>query len=51
MTADYASLTGGNCTSCGVSEDKSAYWTPVPYFQDNSTGEYEAVDNVGGMLA
>lgn len=31
--------------------DKSAYWTPIPYFKDASTGEYEAVGNVGGMLA
>lgn len=49
--ADYDTLTAGNCTSCAVTADKSAYWTPFPYFKDNETGEYEAVNNVGGMLA
>ncbi|KAJ4389228.1 hypothetical protein N0V93_006692 [Gnomoniopsis smithogilvyi] len=49
--ADYDTLTAGNCTSCAVTADKSAYWTPFPYFRDNETGEYEAVNNVGGMLA
>lgn len=49
--ADYDTLTAGNCTSCAVTADKSAYWTPIPYFRDNETGEYEAVNNVGGMLA
>lgn len=49
--ADYDTLTASNCTSCAVTADKSAYWTPFPYFKDNETGEYEAVDNVGGMLA
>lgn len=50
-TASYESLTESNCTSCAVTQDKSAYWTPIPYFQDNSTGKYEAVSNTGGMLA
>ena len=50
-TADYTSLVESNCTSCAATQDKSAYWTPIPYFKDDSTGEYEAVANVGGMLA
>lgn len=50
-SADYESLSGSNCTSCIATQDKSAYWTPIPYFKDESTGEYEAVANVGGMLA
>lgn len=50
-SADYESLSGSNCTSCIATQDKSAYWTPIPYFKDESTGEYEAVGNVGGMLA
>jgi hypothetical protein len=29
----------------------SAYWTPSLYFQDEDTGEYELVEQVGGMLA
>ncbi|KUI61089.1 hypothetical protein VP1G_08259 [Cytospora mali] len=50
-TASYDSLVDSNCTSCAVTEDKSAYWTPIPYFVNNATGEMEAVSNVGGMLA
>lgn len=41
----------GNCTSCEVSQDKSAYWTPSLYFIDAATGEYKLVEQVGGMLA
>lgn len=47
---DYDTLVSANCTSCAVTADKSVYWTPVPYFQDNTTGEWEAVSNTGGML-
>lgn len=39
-----------SCTSCGVIEDHSAYWTPGLYFQyDNGTTVM--VDQIGGMLA
>jgi hypothetical protein len=41
----------GECTSCTVAQDKSAYWTPALYFQDAATGEFELVPQVGGMLA
>ena len=41
----------GECTSCQVSQDHSAYWTPALYFQHAATGEYELVEQVGGMLA
>lgn len=52
VSADHASLTAdGTTSSCAAPMDKSAYWTPIPYFKDASTGEYEAVGNVGGMLA
>lgn len=44
-------LLAGECTSCQVSEDKSAYWTPALYFQHASTGNFELVQQVGGMLA
>ncbi len=43
-------LIGSNCTSCAVTQDKSAYWTPALYFVD-SNGTAELVENVGGMLA
>ncbi|EME81858.1 uncharacterized protein MYCFIDRAFT_87072 [Pseudocercospora fijiensis CIRAD86] len=39
-----------NCTSCEVTQDKSAYWTPPIYFQ-HENGTVEMVPNVGGMLA
>lgn len=50
-TADYETLVASESTSCAVTADKSAYWTPNVYFQDDTTGKWEAVDNVGGMLA
>ncbi|KAL4994590.1 hypothetical protein BDV10DRAFT_149365 [Aspergillus recurvatus] len=50
LTADMASLLEGDCTSCGVKQDKSAYWAPALYFIDSSTGDSELVDEVGGML-
>lgn len=50
MTADYDSLTSSPCTSCGVTEDKSAYWTPPLYFQFEN-GTTVMVPDVGGMLA
>lgn len=51
LLSDTASLLGGDCTSCRVTQDKSAYWTPAMYFKDASTGELEAVEQIGGMLA
>ncbi|RAL62935.1 hypothetical protein DID88_004776 [Monilinia fructigena] len=44
-------LLAGNCTSCSVSQDKSAYWTPSIYFKHAATGKFELVEQVGGMLA
>ncbi|KAI1258422.1 hypothetical protein F5Y18DRAFT_421401 [Xylariaceae sp. FL1019] len=51
MSATYDDLVDGNCTSCAVTQDKSAYWTPGLYFLDSATNEYTAVPQVGGMLA
>ncbi|KAK2030075.1 hypothetical protein LX32DRAFT_338649 [Colletotrichum zoysiae] len=50
-TATYGDLVAGDCTSCRVTQDKSAYWHPALYFQDSTTQEFELVDQVGGMLA
>ncbi|OHF01798.1 hypothetical protein CORC01_02989 [Colletotrichum orchidophilum] len=50
-TSDFGDLVAGDCTSCRVKQDKSAYWHPALYFQDSTTGEFELVDQVGGMLA
>ncbi|TAQ91244.1 hypothetical protein B7494_g434 [Chlorociboria aeruginascens] len=49
-TSTWSDLRAGDCTSCQVSEDKSAYWTPALYFQSTS-GEFTLVQQVGGMLA
>ncbi|KAI2470832.1 hypothetical protein F4781DRAFT_159338 [Annulohypoxylon bovei var. microspora] len=51
LAATFDDLMGANCTSCAVTQDKSAYWTPALYFQDSSTQEFELVNQVGGMLA
>jgi hypothetical protein len=51
MTTSYQDLRDGDCTSCRVTQDKSAYWHPSMYFQDTDTGEFELVEQVGGMLA
>jgi hypothetical protein len=50
-TSTYDDLVAGNCTSCQVSQDLSAYWTPALYFQDADTGEFTLVEQEGGMLA
>jgi hypothetical protein len=50
-TATTQDLLNGDCTSCRVTQDKSSYWHPAAYFQDAETGEFEVVEQVGGMLA
>lgn len=50
MTVDEASLQESSCTSCAVTQDKSAYWAPALYFMDKN-GDTEIVEQVGGMLA
>ncbi|PNY28907.1 Uncharacterized protein TCAP_01175 [Tolypocladium capitatum] len=49
--ADTPNLLAGDCTSCRVTQDKSAYWHPALYFQNTDTGKFEVVQQVGGMLA
>ena len=39
-----------SCTSCEVTQDHSAYWTPTMHFMYNN-GTTVMVPNVGGMLA
>jgi len=51
LGAKYSDLMAGECTSCRVTQDRSTYWTPGVYFQDATTGEFELVPQVGGMLA
>ncbi|KAJ6789037.1 hypothetical protein PWT90_10987 [Aphanocladium album] len=50
-TSTGADLKAGSCTSCRVTQDKSAYWSPSLYFQDSDTGKFELVPQVGGMLS
>ncbi|KAE9364689.1 hypothetical protein N431DRAFT_355117 [Stipitochalara longipes BDJ] len=50
IDSSYNDLISGSCTSCQVTQDKSAYWTPALYFVDGG-GQYHLVDQVGGMLA
>lgn len=54
MTTTYEDLVNTTehtrCTSCGVYEDNSAYWTPALYFQ-HANGTVEIVQQIGGMLA
>lgn len=50
MSVDEASLKDSECTSCAVTQDKSAYWTPALYFM-HENGDTELVQQVGGMLA
>lgn len=46
MSSDYQSLQQSNCTSCEIGADKSAYWTPILYYQ-HSNGSLEEVHNEG----
>lgn len=49
-TATYDDLVAGDCTSCEVVQDKSAYWIPALYFK-KANGEFQIVQQVGGILA
>ena len=44
-------LMKSSCTSCAVTQDHSAYWTPALYFIHADTGKAELVWEEGGMLA
>lgn len=46
LSSDYQSLQQSNCTSCEIGADKSAYWTPILYYQ-HSNGSLEEVHNEG----
>ncbi|KAJ5919656.1 hypothetical protein N7454_009491 [Penicillium verhagenii] len=50
MSSDMDSLRESNCTSCGVLQDMSAYWTPPLYFM-HANGSAQVVPEVGGMLS
>ena len=42
-TATAADLIKSNCTSCGVQQDKSAYWSPALYFLNSDDNTFEVV--------
>lgn len=42
-------LRQSDCTSCAVTQDKSAYWAPALYFV-HANGSAELVEQDGGML-
>lgn len=50
MDATPEDMMGSNCTSCEVTQDMSAYWTPSLHFV-YSNGSSVIVPQVGGMLA
>lgn len=50
MSSTASILKDSDCTSCAVTQDKSAYWAPALYFM-HSNGTAEIVEEVGGMLA
>jgi hypothetical protein len=49
FSSTYNDLILSNCTSCAVTQDKSAYWTP-PLMFSHDNGTMEMVPQVGGML-
>lgn len=50
MDVKATDLKNSDCTSCGVTQDKSAYWTPSLHFM-YPNGTTVVVPQVGGMLA
>lgn len=50
FTTTYDDLMNSECTSCLVTQDKSAYWTPSVHFM-YPNGTTEVVPQIGGMLA
>lgn len=50
MNSDYNSLMASDCTSCEVTQDRSAYWVPTLNFM-YPNGTMVMVQQVGGMLA
>lgn len=49
MNATYASLVNSECTSCEIGGDKSAYWTPILYYQ-YPNGSFLEVPHGGSVI-
>lgn len=50
-TSTFEDLRASDCTTCQVSEDKSAYWVPNMYFHDKTADTFTSLQQTGGMLA
>jgi hypothetical protein len=48
-TSTFESLQAAYCTSCGIQDDKSAYWTPQLYYRYKN-GTYTDVPNGGTVI-
>ncbi|KAK4996850.1 hypothetical protein LTR66_003637 [Elasticomyces elasticus] len=49
VNATYSSLLNSQCTSCEITADKSAYWTPLLYYQ-HANGSFEDVPHGGSVI-
>ncbi|KAI5246626.1 WSC-domain-containing protein [Aureobasidium subglaciale] len=49
VNATFDSLAASECTSCEISADKSAYWTPNLYYQ-HTNGSFEEVHHGGSVI-
>ncbi|GAB7347896.1 hypothetical protein MBLNU459_g5419t1 [Dothideomycetes sp. NU459] len=49
VNSTYASLLNSECTSCEVTPDKSAYWTPNLYYE-HPNGTFEEVPHTGSVI-
>ncbi|KAL8689292.1 MAG: hypothetical protein Q9218_005004 [Villophora microphyllina] len=47
QASNYDTLQQAKCSTCEIQDDKSAYWTPLLYYQ-HANGSFEEVNN-GGM--
>ncbi|KAF2157675.1 WSC-domain-containing protein [Myriangium duriaei CBS 260.36] len=48
INSTYQSLVNSQCTSCEITADKSAYWTPNLYYQ-HPNGSFESVPHNGAV--
>ncbi len=48
FTSNASDLMQSECTSCSVTQDRSAYWTPALYFE-HINGTFELIPQSGGM--
>jgi hypothetical protein len=49
QSSTYTSLRNSPCTSCEINGDKSAYWTPLLYYQ-HPNGTFVDVPNTGSII-